>query len=232
MTDFPAALPHGPITELFPNVYYVRGTFRVGSGVTVTRNMTILRQGRDLTLVNSVRLTPEGEAELERLGEVKHLVRLGHFHGMDDPYYLSRYKPTLWALPRTPHHAGIQATRDLHPGSAPCEDMTVFHFSGGRVQEAALVVEREGGILITCDSYQNWDDLEGCSLLGKIVLRAMGFQALHIGVPWFKAMGPGVKPDFDRLLDVPFLHLIPGHGTPIRGSAKDGLRIAMSKRFK
>ena len=232
MTDFPAALPHGPITEFLPNVFWVRGSFRFAAGVTVTRNMAILRQGRDLTLVNSVRLSPEGEAELERLGEVKHLVRLGHFHGMDDPYYLSRYKPLLWALPRTPQQGGIQAARDLHPGSSPCEDVSVFHFAGGHVQEAALIVEREGGILITCDSYQNWEDLSGCSLLGKITLKVMGFQPLYIGVPWLKAMGRGVKPDFDRLLEAPFLHLIPGHGTPIRASAKEGLRVAMAKCFK
>ena len=69
MSTFPKALPHGPIREVFPGIFFVTGGFGFGPGLRITRNMTILRQGGDLVVVNSVRLSPEGEAEL---GEVLH----------------------------------------------------------------------------------------------------------------------------------------------------------------
>src|SRR5688572_6827527 len=90
MPDFLPAMPHGPITEVFPDVFVVEGGFQFAPGVRITRNMTVVRQGDELTIINSVRLTPDGEAELEKLGRVKHVVRIGAFHGADDPYYVDR----------------------------------------------------------------------------------------------------------------------------------------------
>ena len=68
MPEFAAALPHGPIAELFRNVFVVTGSFRIFPGLTIARNMTMVRHGDELTLVNSVRLSPHGEAELAKLG--------------------------------------------------------------------------------------------------------------------------------------------------------------------
>ena len=45
MSDFPPPLPHGPIRELFPDVYVVRSCFRLAPMVSIARNMIILRQG-------------------------------------------------------------------------------------------------------------------------------------------------------------------------------------------
>lgn len=56
MADFLPALSHGPITEPLPGIYQVVGSFRFGPGVTITRNMTIVKQGEELVLLNSVRL--------------------------------------------------------------------------------------------------------------------------------------------------------------------------------
>jgi len=232
MLDFPAALPHGTLAEVFPDVFVVTGGFRFAPGLTITRNMTVVREGSELTLINSVRLTQAGEDELARLGEVKHLVRLGAFHGLDDPYYAQRYKPTFWAPPGTKHQGNLPHDRDLKPGSAPLDDLSVFVFAEGRQPEAALILDRADGILLTCDSYQHWTTLEGCSLLGKIMMKLMGFGPLHIGTPWLKAMGSGVKADFERLLERPFVHLIPGHGTVLKDAAKEGLRTAMTKCLK
>jgi hypothetical protein len=81
---FPKPLPHGPITEVFPDVFVVRGTIRFMPLLAIARNMTIVRDGDELTVINSVRLSAAGEAELRRLGAIKRLVRLGNFHGMDD----------------------------------------------------------------------------------------------------------------------------------------------------
>ena len=232
MPDFAPAMPHGPITEVFPDVFLVTGSFRFAPGLTITRNMTIVREGRELTIVNTVRLSPEGEAELARLGDVKHVMRLGAFHGLDDPYYVARYKPAFWAPPGTRHHGDLPHDRDLLPGNSPMDDLCVFGFAAGRQPEVALILEREGGILLTCDAYQNWTTLEGCSFLGKIMMKLMGFGPLHIGTPWLKAMGSGVRADFERLAERQFVHLIPGHGTVLKDTAKEGLRIAMARCLK
>ena len=109
-TNFPEVLPHSAIEEVFPNLFMVRGSFQMAPLVTITRNMFILRNSDgELTLINSVRLSDVGEAALGKLGEVKHLIRIGAFHDRDDPYFVHRYKPTFWALPGTRHSLDITA---------------------------------------------------------------------------------------------------------------------------
>lgn len=226
MTTFPAALPHGPITELFPDVFVVRGSFRMGPLVSIARNMIILREGRALTLVNAVRLSAEGEAELAQLGEVTHLVKLGFFHTLDDPYYRDRFSPTFWAP--VPPDARAEKLREGAPG--PVARASVFNFERAAKGEAALIVEQpQGNLLVTCDSVQNWVDGEGCSFMGGLVVRFMGFfEPAKIGPIWLKQMTndqpSAMKPDFDRLLGLDFAHLIAGHGVLLRGEAKAALR--------
>lgn len=231
MSDFPAPLaPHGPITEVFPDVFFVTGGFNFGAALSITRNMTIVRQGSELVLVNSVRLSPEREAELDQLGKVTHLARIGAFHGIDDPYYMDRYAPTTWAAPGS-KVGGKPATRELTASSSPILASTVFTFEHGKQREIALLLEREGGILLTCDSYQHWTTFAGCSLFAKVMMPVMGFGPTVIGGPWVKAMGPEIREDFERLRAVEFRHLVPGHGTVLRDEAKAGLKTAMAKRF-
>lgn len=232
MADFPAALPHGSFTEIFPNIFMVTGSFRMGPGVSIPRNMTVVRQGDELSLINSVRLTPEGEAELAKLGKVKHLLRIGAFHGADDPYYVDRYKPVLWAPPRTRHQSpDLKTDQELVPGQSPIAGATVFAFDQAKRAEVALVLDHDGGVLVTCDAFQHWATFEGVSPMGKVVMTFMGFGPTIIGGPWMKAMGPDVRKDFDRLAGVEFRHLIPGHGAVLRAEAKPGLHTAMKKRF-
>ena len=232
MTDFPPARPHGPITEVFPDVFFVTGRFQMGPGMGITRNMTVVRRGGELALVNAIRLTPEAEAELEKLGKVTHLVRIGGYHGSDDPYLVDRFRPTLWGPPRLRHAEGLPAGEELRPGSTPVSGSTPFVFEKAKRPEAALLIEQDGGVLITCDSYQNWTTFAGCSLLAKVVMPLMGFRRAIIGGPWAKSHGPEIRKDFERLVELPFRHLLPGHGTVLRDEAKPQLGIAMSDRFR
>lgn len=231
MPGFRPAYPHGSLDEVFDGLFFLRGTIRVGPGVSVTRNMVVVKQGDELVLVNSVRLNEEGEAALEQLGKVRHLVRLGAFHGADDAYYVHRYKPTFWAPKGQNHAAGLSADRDLRDGESPIDGSGVFTFQHGKQPEAALLIEREGGVIVPCDAYQNWTTFEGCSAIGKLMLRAMGFGPTLIGGPWTNAMGRRVKEDFDVLVERDFRHLLPAHGEPIVGTANEGLRAAMRHRF-
>jgi hypothetical protein len=231
MPAFAPVQPHGSFTEVFPDVFQLQGTIRFATLLSITRNMTVVRQGGELVVLNSVRLSPEGEAELEKLGKVTHVVRVGAFHGLDDPYYVDRWKATLWGPPGTQHGAGL-AGRDLTQDECPLPGARVFLFQHTKQPEAAIVLDREGGVLIPCDSYQNWTTFEGCSVLGGLMMRALDFRPTVIGGPWMKRVGsPEVRADFERLLEVPFAHLLPAHGTTLRDRAREGLRTAVAHRF-
>ena len=66
---FPPALPHGKLEQLFDDLFFVTGTMKMKSPpLTFSRNMTILREGNSLTLINSVRLDEDGLAQLDALG--------------------------------------------------------------------------------------------------------------------------------------------------------------------
>lgn len=231
MTEFAPSLPHGPIVEVVPDVFQVTGRFRIAPGLIIGRNMTILRHQGELTLINSVRLDPAGLSRLDQLGRVTNLFKVGAFHGIDDPFYVDRYNPVFWAPPGSTHEGGLAHTRELVAGESPLPGVKVFRFEHGKLPEVALLMDRHGGLLLTTDSYQNWTSFADCSMLGKIVMRAMGFGPKHIGGPWTKRMGPEVRKDFERLLLEPFATLVPAHGTILRDHAKDGLREAIAKRF-
>src|ERR1700722_12761296 len=109
MPAHPPAQAHGPVTEVFPDLFQVTGSFAFARLLSITRNMTIVRQGGELVVLNSVRLDPAGEAALEKLGKVTHVVRVGAFHGYDDAYYADRFQATLWGPPGTDHGAGVKA---------------------------------------------------------------------------------------------------------------------------
>jgi hypothetical protein len=136
----------------------------------------------------------------------------------------------MWA-PKGLHKTGV-TYKELGDGASPLADGTPFVFTGGKHPDAAIIVARNGGILISCDAYQNWTRYDQGSLLAGWVTRLMGFGPAVIGGPWAKRMGPGVYADFERLCQQPFVHLIPGHGSPLRDRARDELPGAMKRRFK
>ena len=93
-------MQHGPIEEITNDVFWVQGSIQLAPGIRLMRNMVIVRSGEELTLVSPVRLSPGGEAELKRLGTVRHVVKIGFFHGVDDAYYRERFSATYWELGR------------------------------------------------------------------------------------------------------------------------------------
>ncbi|MCA9664558.1 MAG: hypothetical protein KC503_03190 [Myxococcales bacterium] len=222
--DFAPLMPHGPITKAFDNVYVVQGTVDMAPLVRITRQMAIVVDDGQLTLVNAVRLSPQGEAELTALGEIAHVMHIGT-HGMDDAYYVARHGAKLWAPAGAKLPDGLSADELIGPGATlPVAEMTPFLFEHTVDPEAALLLARDGGILLTCDSVQNWESTEGCSLMAKAAARAMGFlRPAQIGPPWRKRMTPAggsLRGDFERLAALDFAHLVGGHGVPLRDVAK------------
>jgi hypothetical protein len=236
MTQYPAVMPHGPIELVADDVFWVQGSINLAPALRITRNMAIVRSGDELTLFHTVRLSPLGEAELEKLGTVKNVVKLAHAHGQDDAYYLDRFGATYWALPNGAREQDPEIQQELRDNNLPIDDAKLFEFQDVKEKEAALLVERGDGILITGDAVQNWPDTAGCSLPAKLVTRLMGFlkRPAQIGPPWRKMMTPKdgtLRPDFERLANLDFAHIVPAHGCPLMNTAKRDLSATIEATF-
>ncbi|MFT7654794.1 MAG: hypothetical protein ACI9ON_003819 [Limisphaerales bacterium] len=228
MTDHAPVQPHGSIEEIVDDVFWVQGSAQLAPGLRLMRNMAIVRNGEDLTVVSPVRLSPAGEAQLEQLGTVRHVVKIGFAHGIDDAYYLERFDATYWALPNGTRPQDPTPENELRPDSLPINDAELFEFHDTVQKEGALLIQRAGGILITCDAVQHWSNTKGCSPPARLVSHLIGFRRrpAQIGPPWRKRMTPkggSLKSDFERLAALDFSHLIGAHGQPLRDTAKQDL---------
>jgi hypothetical protein len=169
-----------------------------------------------------VRLSEEGLRRLDALGRVCHIVRLGAFHGRDDPFYRDHYGATLWALPDAAAADNRPADRELAAGGPfPAHEGAVFVFTTARFPEAAVLLPRDGGILITCDAVQNWTHVDRffSDETGAVFVAQGLIGAANIPSTWREACRPDIA-DFRRLAGLPFRHLISGHGEPLRDEAK------------
>lgn len=235
--EYSPAWPHGELREAFTDVFYVVGTNKThhaGVDFQTSRTMVVLREGEALTLINTVRLDEAGLRRLEGLGRVRDVVRLGAFHGRDDPFYCDRYGAALWALPGVAHADGRATDRSLVVGGPlPVKGAELFVFASAKFPEAALLLGREGGILITCDAIQNWTHVDEffSSSCGELFASQGLIKAANIPSTWVHACEPGGE-DFDRLLEMRFRHLISGHGEPLRDEAHARVAASVAAVFK
>ncbi len=236
MSNYHHAMAHGHIKEVLPDVFFVTGTMRnefFGSMWQFSRNMTIVRENGNLTIINSVRLNDEGLAELDRLGKVVNVVRIGDMHGVDDPFYIDRYKATFWALPNMIVQEGLHIDKPLvEGGEMPFSGCALFEFKSVKRPESILRLDREGGIMIACDSLQNWvepdeffDD-ETVSTMTKMDF----FKTANLGPAWIYESQPQAE-DFVRLKEVPFKHALCGHGYPLLHHAGEAFHARFNQIF-
>jgi len=245
--DYPSPEPHGPIEQVFEDVFFVQGSIVVTSVAAdqrINRNMVILRDGEtgsglsDLTLINCVRLDAAGEEALTDLGTVKHVIRLGAMHGQDDRYYVDRFGAKFWGLETSPIHPEPRPSPDCvlaEGGPLPVSDAELFVFQLPKIPETALLVKRHGGILITADSLQHHASWDGMSEAAIPRLQAAGFElTTSIGPIWKVRLTPeggSLKPDFERLLKLEFDHLVSAHGQFSIGGAHALAEAAVAKAF-
>jgi hypothetical protein len=235
--EYSPAWPHGEIEEVFPDIFFVTGTNRThhaGVDLQTSRGMVAVRERDGLVLVNTVRLDDDGLRKLESLGRIAHVVRLGAFHGRDDPFYRDRYKATLWALPESMHADGHEADHTLVPHRMlPLRDAELFVFESAKYPEAALLLRRDGGILITCDAVQNWVIVDryfspetGAQFMAQGLIRPA-----NIPSTWLGACEPDAS-DFRRLLALEFRHLVSAHGEPLLRDAHSRLSMRAAEIFE
>ena len=236
MDQFPPALSHGIIEEVFPDVFFVSGAMETvlqDIDWKFSRNMTIVRDSERLIIINSVRLGEAGLAELDRLGKVTDIVRLGSLHGRDDPFYVERYAAEYWAMPGMKHETGLEATRTLTTdGELPVSDASLFEFRTTQIPEGILRLDRLGGILISCDALQNWHAPdEFFSDSSRELMQQMGFfTPANLGPVWVQRASPEGD-DFARLMDMSFKHTLCGHGQPLRDTAYEDYSTTINKMF-
>lgn len=224
----PPALPCSDIICVVPNLFQVTGTARFFRGFTIPRNMVIIRHGDELSLVNAVRLPENSLKELEKLGRITRLIRIGAFHGSDEAFYQQRYENVqLWALENHEMRFGAKIThllRENQPLPFLPDGCAVFVFrTVHKHPEAALFLEPYQRTLVTCDSVQNMTDVNGFgwTLLGKILMKVFGFGGpAALGLGWIDFNRDDrcepLSKDFERLVqNVPFENLVTAHGYPI-----------------
>ncbi len=229
--SLPPALDHGEIVSVFDDVFIVAGAMRTApdlGGRQFSRNMVILRDGEELTLVNTMRLDDDGLQALDRLGTVRHLVKLGGFHGRDDAFYASRYPAArVWAPRGMAHGRGVTTDCELSSDAGPTGDASAVVFESPGLVEALLVLEREGGIVVSCDCLQNWEGPDQFFDAASSESMARMFGRVKFGPGWL-SKGKPTRADFQRLADLEFRHLLPGHGSVLLHDAREALRERLS----
>lgn len=225
MDTFAPALEHGQLQEVLPGIFFVTGamkTMLMGAHWHFSRNMTVVRQGDELTLINTVRLNSAGLAQLDALGRVTHVMKIGSLHGRDDAFYVDRYGATFWALPGTAHEGGLQPQRELvEGGPLPIDGASLFAFHTTKLPEGIVRLDTAGGVLIACDALQNWvRHDEFFSDESRQTMTSMNFfQPANCGPLWMQVTEPRAE-DFARLIQLDFRHVLCGHGEPLLDTAQ------------
>lgn len=237
--QFTPAWPHGDIQEIFPDIFFVTGTNKVqheGVNIQTSRNMVIVRNGSELTLINTVRLNEEGLKKLDKLGKVTNIVRIGAFHGRDDAFYKNQYlSANLWVLKGMTYENGLKPDMELTAESEmPFPGCSLFVFETSKLPEGILHIAKEGGILITCDSIQNITSTD--QFYSQETAKSFDDQGLvkpaNISPIWLGATNTRDS-DFEKLLKtIAFRHMITAHGKPLINKAYEQVNETFSRVFQ
>ena len=236
MKKYARATDQDPLVEIFPNIYLLRGSIKIGPMLQMNRNMVVVRDGNELTIINAVRLNEENEKQLNKLGKVTNVIRLGDFHGLDDQFYIDTYKPEFWSQKKHTTYPDLIPTKIINQNTiSPIKKSKFFIFDSAKFPESALLLE-ENRLLITTDSIQYWNDWKYVSFLSKIFLFLMGFRlGLFVGGPWLKKVSiqkNSMRSDFQKLLDLDFTNIVAAHGNILRDDAKSILEKMIAKTFE
>mmetsp|Transcript_33611 Transcript_33611/g.52295 ORF Transcript_33611/g.52295 Transcript_33611/m.52295 type:complete len:259 (+) Transcript_33611:117-893(+) len=144
--------PNGPLKQVFEDVWAVEGYFKMMPFVSIKRTMTIIRHEGELAIINAVRVDEATEKEIDKLGTVKHILRLTSGHGLDDPYYFDRYDAKLWSGPgatwdyKHGRQQPLVATGNLAKDSFPFKTVEILELKS--VAEHPTDVTMKSGVVV------------------------------------------------------------------------------------
>ena len=237
----PPAYPHGKLVEVLPDLFFVSGTIRLPGPMPIRfgRNMTVARRGDRLIVINSVRLDDAGLAELDKLGKVTDVIRIAANHGMDDPFYAERYGAKVWAVKGQRYTAGFKTSspktyftphHEMDAAAPPPIEGAKLVVIDSQPPEGMLLLPDHGGVVISGDCLQHWHEPDAYfSWLGRTMMKMMGFIKPHnVGPGWLKQNKPP-KAQLRGVLDLAFANVLPAHGAPVLGGARDHYRPALER---
>jgi len=229
---------NGPLLKIFDDVYQVRGSADLADlpgKPTVGRTMTIIKEGDELHIINSVRVKEETEAEILKLGKPKHVYKLGWSHGMDDPYYVEKFDATLWAMPGMKGRMGVEPKKELtEEAELPMKGAKFFKFKACVKQlEGAIWLERNGGMVVVCDTLTNYaEPWDGYGTGGKLIIKTVSgppgshLKPLRKNLVKDGGTAKGFGEDIVRLCDMKFDVMFSAHGWPLKPKADETVRKA------
>ncbi|MFV1975960.1 MAG: hypothetical protein ACC651_09445 [Candidatus Scalindua sp.] len=245
----PPAMAHGHFNEIFEDIWFIQGAVKMPMllPMKVSRSMTVIRNpsNNELTLINSMRLSDAGLNELLNIGNIANVIRIAGFHGRDDAFYQEKYGAKVYAIRGQTYvrkfdnemkteDGFMQADIWLEKGSAlPFDSATLKVFETAKPTEAIIVIDREGGILITGDSLQNTPVPDQyVNLPARFMMKKMGFfKEYNIGPGWLGFAKPD-EVEVRSILDLAFEHVLPAHGDPVISGAKEKYRPALEGDLK
>jgi hypothetical protein len=237
--NYPEPQPHGEIRQLLPDLFFVPGTVKLAPAVTINRNMAIVRWQEELILVNPIRLRPAQEEKLQDLGRIAHAVRLGYHHGQDDLYYRDHFDLTFWRQTGSNFYPPSADRLVRDGGICPIPGSRFVELRYSRYPEAFWWLPFNDGLLLGCDALQYWGKWSGCSWFGRNLLRLSGMRSgMQVPPAWRTRMTPEgrdqrcwLQEDFERLLQLPFLHFLAAHGEFCADRAHEEVTAAISRAF-
>jgi len=157
-------------------------------------------------------------------------------HGVDDPYYRSEFGCELWASGESETYPEPKPDVLLTTETPlPFPSARYLPIEGATQAEGVLLLERDGGILLTCDAIQHYGDYRHNNLLAKLAMPLLGFKKTTVlGPMWLKAMTPeggSLEASFRALLEHRFELLFSAHGSLLRGGARDSLAQAIDRAY-
>ncbi len=117
-------------------------------------------------------------------------------------------------------------------GVMPFPDCSLFIFETSLYPECILHLNREDGILMTCDSVKNWtkpDDFFSIST-AKLYQQLEFFGEATISKIWQQACQVKAQ-DFLKLQSLAFKHLLSAHGEPLLNEAHERLTETIKEKF-
>jgi hypothetical protein len=201
--ELPLTYKTKTIKRLDPTTYVFHCTARNDAGGRVNRNMVVIssseNDGGELSLIDPLRITSEGERKLQKLGTVARVIRLGaNLHAAEeDSYYLTNYpKCERWAPGEFLHSLDLPIDKKLtENGPTPFPFCKIFLFKDAAQPEAAVLLYREGrhgNLLVTGESLQHQLDNEFINMpvVAKMKLAGLLESDIVVSQQWLKVMMP------------------------------------------
>ena len=228
-----------------PNVYTVQSCFPVMPFVmSLPCTMTIYRDSNgDVTLFNVFRVSEKIEDEILKIGPVKHIVKLGAFHGAADAYYLKAPKfgnPKYWCLNGMRCADGLSKPSFLTTTSVPI-DGAVLHTLPEPFPEACMIVPGVNGdsVLIVADTLVHATDTKGVPLIGKVVMNLFGLAT--DGVPqvapvWYSLESDALPRNvlaqyYEKLWSLEWNSVVTGHGRGVVNVDRDKVKVVVDRKL-